>query len=52
MHHVLALMAAIVPSVSAAQQTSQPAAAYERLASLPNATIALAQVVNAGAFRS
>jgi feruloyl esterase len=52
MNRVLVLMAALVPSVAAAQQTSQPAAACERLASLtlPNATITLAQIVNAGAF--
>ena len=52
MNRVLVLMAALVPSVAAAQRASQPAAACERLASLtlPNATITLSQIVNAGAF--
>jgi tannase/feruloyl esterase len=46
------LLIALVPVTAAAQQTPRPAAACERLASLslPNTTITLAQVVNAGAF--
>jgi feruloyl esterase len=49
---VLILIAGLVPGIAAAQQTSRPPAACERLASLslPNATITLAQVVSAGAF--
>jgi len=46
------LLIATAPGVAAAQQTPRPASACERLAtlSLPKTTIALAQVVNAGAF--
>jgi len=45
-------MAALVPRAVAAQRAPQPPAECQRLAalSLPNATITLAQVVNAGAF--
>jgi len=48
----LALMIALVPGVAVAQRAPQAPAACERLASLslPNTTITLAQVVNAGAF--
>src|SRR5262245_573955 len=45
-------MAALVPRAVAAQRAPQPPAECQRLAtlSLPNATITLAQVVNAGGF--
>ena len=48
----LVLMVALVPGVAAAQNAPQTPAACERLTSLslPNVTITLAQVVNAGAF--
>jgi feruloyl esterase len=46
------LMAALVPRVAAAQRAPRPPAECQRLAALtlPNATITLAQVVNAGVF--
>ena len=52
MRWVFLLTAALVPEIVYAQSTPQPTAACERLTSLslPNTTIALAQVVNAGAF--
>jgi feruloyl esterase len=52
MRWLLVLMIALVPAVTAAQNTQQTPAACERLASLalPNTTITLAQVVNAGGF--
>ncbi|HVQ13721.1 MAG TPA: hypothetical protein VMS40_09025, partial [Vicinamibacterales bacterium] len=48
----LVLMIALVPGVAVAQGVPRTPAACERLASLslPNTTITLAQVVNAGAF--
>ncbi len=52
MRWLLVLTVVFVPAVAAAQTTPQTAAACERLVSLslPNTTITLAQVVNAGAF--
>ena len=49
---ITSLVLALVPGVAAAQSVPQTPAACERLTSLslPNATITLAQVVNAGAF--
>ena len=52
MRWALVLTVVLVPGVAASQNTQQTPAACERLASLslPNTTITLAQVVNAGAF--
>ena len=52
MRSVLVLMVLLVPEAALAQNAPQTPAACERLASLslPNTTITLAQVVNAGAF--
>ena len=52
MRALLVLLIALVPGVAVAQSVAQTPAACERLTSLslPNTTITLAQVVNAGAF--
>lgn len=52
MRCVLVLTVVFVPAIAVAQTATQTPAQCERLASLslPNATITLAQVVNAGAF--
>ena len=52
MRWLVVVTVVLVPGVAAAQNAQQTAAACERLASLslPNTTITLAQVVNAGAF--
>jgi feruloyl esterase len=52
MRWVLVLTVVLVPGSATAQSAPQASSACERLASLslPNTTIALAQVVNAGAF--
>src|SRR5438067_1848491 len=52
MRSLLVLTMAFVPATAIAQSAPQTAASCERLSSLtlPNTTITLAQVVNAGAF--
>jgi hypothetical protein len=52
MRSLLVVMITVAPGVAEAQSVPQTPAACERLASLslPNTTITLAQVVNAGAF--